>query len=158
MDEIKINFMREAIRLAEEGSQAGHGGPFGAIIVCENRIVGKGYNQVVSSNDPTAHAEIQAIRMACQTLQTFKLENCEIYSSCEPCPMCLSAIYWARLQKIYFAATRHDAKRIGFDDAFLYEELVKLSHERQIPVEQLLFEEALTSMLRWEAMPNKTRY
>ena len=152
------NFMRQAIRLAEEGSQAGHGGPFGAIIVCDNQIIGQGYNQVIANNDPTAHAEIQAIRAACQKLQIFQLQNCEIYTSCEPCPMCLSAIYWARLRKIYFAATRDVAAQIGFDDVFFYEELARFPSERQIPRVQLLADEALKVMVNWQAMSDKTYY
>lgn len=158
MDTQKLQFINAAISLAEQGSQTGMGGPFGAVIVRENQIISKGQNQVTSLNDPTAHAETQAIRAACQALQTFQLTGCEIYTSCEPCPMCLSAIYWARLDKIYFAATREDAARIGFDDAFIYQELQTALAQRQIPIEQLAVPTTLAPLLAWQANPNKIHY
>ncbi len=142
-------FMREAIRLSLEGSQSGKGGPFGAVIVKEGKIVGRGYNQVIKTNDPTAHAEIVAIRDACYHLQSFHLDGSIIYTSCEPCPMCLSAIYWARIEKIVFANTRNDAAAIGFNDAYIYDEVSLPLHERQIPTQQLLREEAVTAFKRW---------
>src|SRR4051794_6746976 len=115
-------FMREAIRISLEMMRANQGGPFGAVVVCDGKIIGRGCNQVPSTNDPTAHAEIVAIREACQKLKTFRLNDCELYTSCEPCPMCLAAIYWARLKKVYYGNTRKDAASIGFDDEFLYDE------------------------------------
>ena len=119
--------MNEAVRVALESAQTKNGGPFGAIIVKNGEIVGIGKNSVTTKNDPTAHAEVMAIRDACQNLNTFQLDDCEIYTSCEPCPMCLGAIYWARLRKVYYAATQHDAAQIGFDDNFIYIELAKKS-------------------------------
>ena len=129
MDE---KMMDKAVRIALESAQTKNGGPFGAIIVKNGEIVGIGKNSVTTKNDPTAHAEVMAIRDACQNLNTFQLDDCEIYTSCEPCPMCLGAIYWARLQKIYYAATQHDAAQIGFDDNFIYIELAKEKSERFI--------------------------
>src|ERR1700744_5882962 len=115
-------FMREAIRLSQEGVRAGRGGPFGCVVVQRGKIVGRGNNQVTSTNDPTAHAEVTAIRAACRQLGTFQLTDCELYTSCEPCPMCLSAIYWARIPEVYYGNTRGDAAAIGFDDAFIYDQ------------------------------------
>ena len=130
-------FMEKAVELSLENMRAGKGGPFGAIIVRQGKIVGTGANHVTSDNDPTAHAEVVAIRDACKNLGTFQLDDCEIYTSCEPCPMCLAAIYWARLKAIYYANTRKDAADIGFDDDFLYEELKKNLEERSLPIHQL---------------------
>lgn len=130
-------FMEKAVELSLENMRAGKGGPFGAIIVKQGKIVGTGANHVTSDNDPTAHAEVVAIRDACKNLGTFQLDDCEIYTSCEPCPMCLAAIYWARLKVIYYANTRKDAADIGFDDDFLYEELKKNLEERSLPIHQL---------------------
>ena len=129
--------MEKAVELSLENMRAGKGGPFGAIIVRQGKIVGTGANHVTSDNDPTAHAEVVAIRDACKNLGTFQLDDCEIYTSCEPCPMCLAAIYWARLKAIYYANTRKDAADIGFDDDFLYEELKKNLEERSLPIHQL---------------------
>lgn len=130
-------FMEKAVELSLENMRAGKGGPFGAIIVRQGKIVGTGANHVTSDNDPTAHAEVVAIRDACKNLGTFQLDDCEIYTSCEPCPMCLAAIYWARPKVIYYANTRKDAADIGFDDDFLYEELKKNLEERSLPIHQL---------------------
>lgn len=129
--------MEKAVELSLENMRAGKGGPFGAIIVRQGKIVGTGANHVTSDNDPTAHAEVVAIRDACKNLGTFQLDDCEIYTSCEPCPMCLAAIYWARPKAIYYANTRKDAADIGFDDDFLYEELKKKLEERSLPIHQL---------------------
>src|SRR6185503_17443301 len=119
---VKPKFMREAIRISLAKMRTNCGGPFGAVVVRKDKIVGRGWNQVTSTNDPTAHAEVTAIRDACQRLKTFQLHDCELYTSCEPCPMCLAAIYWARFKKVYYANTRKDAAKIKFDDAFLYRE------------------------------------
>ena len=132
--------MAEAIRLSLEKMRQGLGGPFGAIIVKDGEIIARGSNQVTSANDPTAHAEVVAIREACRRLGTFLLSGCELYTSCEPCPMCLSACYWARLDRVFFAATRQDAAEAGFDDDFLYRELAVAPADRQLPLEQLLRE------------------
>ena len=126
--------MQRAIELSKEGMDRGDGGPFGCVIVKNGEIIGEGNNQVTSTNDPTAHAEVVAIRNACNYLQSFQLEGCEIYTSCEPCPMCLGAIYWARPDKIYFANTREDAKNINFDDSFIYDEISVEMHQRKIPM------------------------
>ena len=134
--------MAEAIRLSLEKMRQGLGGPFGAIIVKDGEIIARGSNQVTSANDPTAHAEVVAIREACRRLGTFLLSGCELYTSCEPCPMCLSACYWARLDRVFFAATRQDAAEAGFDDDFLYRELAVAPADRQLPLEQLLRESA----------------
>lgn len=155
--EHRIGFMREAIRLAAENIRRG-GGPFGALVVRDGRIIGSGVNQVTSSMDPTAHAEINAIRAACRHLGHWQLEGCEVYSSCEPCPMCLGAIYWARPAALYFANTREDAASIRFDDAFIYRELMLPPHARSIPTIQLLREEGIQVFSAWEADPDKVRY
>jgi tRNA(Arg) A34 adenosine deaminase TadA len=151
-------FMREAIRLSREGAESGKGGPFGAVIVKDTLVVGKGSNQVLLTNDPTAHAEVVAIRNACATLQTFHLEDCILFTSCEPCPMCLGAIYWARIRKIYYANTRKDAANIGFNDDFIYCELELPIEERHIPMEPLLRQEALQVFQDWEVIKNKKLY
>lgn len=150
--------MREAIRLSDEKMQAGYGGPFGAVIAKRGQIIATGYNQVTSHNDPTAHAEIVAIRSACATLKHFNLSGCEIFTSCEPCPMCLSAIYWARLDRIYYANTREDAAQIGFDDALIYQEVCMPVSERQIPAHQILHAEALAAFRDWEKKTDKIQY
>ena len=147
--------MLEAIRLSEEKMKAGFGGPFGAIVVCDNQIISRGYNNVFSSNDPTAHAEVDAIRKACQALGRFELPDCELYTSCEPCPMCLGAIYWARLKQVYFGNTRQDAAAIGFDDDFIYQELNLPLTQRHIPMQQLLSEKAKTAFNMWQLKVNK---
>jgi tRNA(Arg) A34 adenosine deaminase TadA len=151
-------YLERAIELAGIGMAQGHGGPFGALVVRGDQILGEGFNQVTGSHDPTAHAEVRAIRAACRALGTFSLAGCEIYSSCEPCPMCLSAIYWARLDRLYFAATRDDAAEIGFDDAFLYTELTLDPTQRRLPSESALRERARQAMLPWKQMPSDRRY
>jgi tRNA(Arg) A34 adenosine deaminase TadA len=155
---MNAKFMREAIRLSLSKMRGNCGGPFGAVIVKGNKIVGRGWNRVISANDPTAHAEIAAIRDACKRLKTFRLDGCEIYVNCEPCPMCLSAIYWARLQKIYYANTRKDAAAIKFDDDFLYREVALPVSRRKIPMKQLLHKEALKGFAEWKKKPDKIPY
>ena len=151
-------FMREAIHLARENVRECKGGPFGAVIVRGEQIVGRGVNCVTTSNDPTAHAEVVAIRDACGALNSFRLEDCELYSTCEPCPMCLSAIYWAHIKKIVYAADRQDAARAGFLDEFLYREFAKPMHARSIPSRQLLREEAAEILEDWKRSPDKVAY
>jgi len=150
--------MREAIRLSHAKMRANHGGPFGAVIVRCGKIVGRGWNQVTSTNDPTAHAEMVAIRDACHRLKSFVLEGCELYTSCEPCPMCLSAIYWARLNAVYYGNTRKDAQQIEFDDDLIYEEVATPISRRKIPMKQLLRREALSAFREWGNKPDKIRY
>ncbi len=150
--------MRVAIELSHEKMASGHGGPFGAVIVHDGEIIAHGWNQVTTTNDPTAHAEVVAIREACRKLGTFALTDCDIYTSCEPCPMCLSAIYWARLRRMFFANTREDAASIGFDDEFLYAEVAKPIEERDLPTTRLLGHEAIVAFRVWETKPNKVEY
>jgi guanine deaminase len=157
-DKVHEKFMKMAIELSEYNVQQGHGGPFGAVIVKDGMIIARSANKVVPSNDPTAHAEVLAIRLACQELETFNLEGCVIYTSCEPCPMCLGAIYWARLDKIYYANNKADAAAIGFDDQFIYEELDKQMHERKLPIVQLMRDEAQGAFKLWNSIENKTEY
>ena len=152
------DFMLEAIRLAKEGMHKGHGGPFGCVIVKNGEIIGRGNNQVTSTNDPTAHAEIVAIREACQHLNSYQLEGCEIYTSCEPCPMCLGAIYWARPTKVFYGCSKEDAARIDFDDSFIYTEISKPVDTRHIVMEQLLREEALKVFRDWDSKEDKMKY
>jgi tRNA(Arg) A34 adenosine deaminase TadA len=151
-------FMREAIALSLKKMEAGEGGPFGAVIIKDGEIIGRGWNCVTSINDPTAHAEIMAIRDACAKLKTFDLSGCEIYASCEPCPMCLAAIYWARLDKLTFAATRADAANAGFDDEYIYSELSKDWKNRTLPVEQGLQNEAHRAFEQWKEKSDRTTY
>ena len=151
-------FMAEAIRLAKENVKEGKGGPFGAVIVKDGEIIARGVNTVTSDNDPTAHAEINAIRMATKELGEFQLDDCEIYSSCEPCPMCLGAIYWARPKKLYFAATKEDAAKAGFDDSFIYEELDKPIAARKISTFQSLREEGKEVFEMWLSSDHKIEY
>ena len=151
-------FMREAIRLSIENVQSGNGGPFGTVIVKNGEIIASGVNKVTQSNDPTAHAEIVAIRSACETLGTFQLVGCEIYCSCEPCPMCLGAIYWARPDRIYFANTREDAADINFDDNFIYNELDVSISQRKLPTPQVLRDEAQMAFTQWRESTAKTEY
>ena len=151
-------FMREAIRLSRAKMQAGAGGPFGAVVVRQGKIIARGWNRVTSINDPTAHAEVTAIRAACRKLKTFQLDDCELYTSCEPCPMCLAAIYWARCRTIYYANSRRDAARIAFDDDFIYREVARPVARRKIPMAQLLRPEALQVFAEWQAKPDKIRY
>lgn len=150
--------MMEAIKLAQHGVRENEGGPFGCIIVKGETIVGRGNNRVTSTNDPTAHAEVVAIRDACKNIGTFQLDECEIYTSCEPCPMCLGAIYWARPKIIYYANNRKDAADIGFDDSMIYEEMSKTYPERKIPILSISREEALTVFNEWKNKEDKTHY
>lgn len=150
--------MTRAIELAMENVQSGKGGPFAALVVKAGNIIGEGTNVVTSTNDPTAHAEIVAIREACKKLGSFELTDCEIYANCEPCPMCLGAIYWARPARIYFATTSADAAKIGFDDAFIYKQLKKTAKARKIPMGQLLRAEALEVFRAWESKPDRVKY
>jgi tRNA(Arg) A34 adenosine deaminase TadA len=151
-------FMHEAIALSKKGLENNEGGPFGCIVVKGDQIVGRGNNKVTSTNDPTAHAEIVAIRDACRNLNAYQLEDCEIYTSCEPCPMCLGAIYWARPKHVFFGNTRKDAAEIDFDDSMIYEELVKNMEERKIPISSLCREEALKIFQMWKEKPDKKLY
>ena len=150
--------MRQAIALSAHKMEAGLGGPFAAIIVKGEEIIAQGFNCVTSTNDPTAHAEVVAIREACQELGSFSLEGCEIYSSCEPCPMCLAAIYWARLDKIYYANTRLDAAEIGFDDDHLYREISKKIEARVLPMVRIDLPEARAVFRQWQDKPDKVMY
>lgn len=158
MTQEQKNFMREAIRLSLEKMEAGFGGPFGAVVVRDGEIIARGYNNVLATNDPTAHAEVDAIRKACQALGTFQLTDCELYTSCEPCPMCLGAIYWARPRKVYYANSKADAAAVGFDDQFIYDEIDKDAPYRFIPMEQMLREEAQEAFRRWASKENKQIY
>ncbi len=151
-------FMRRAIALSREGMERGRGGPFGAVVVSGGQIVGEGSNRVTSSLDPTAHAEIVAIRAACAALGRFELRGCEIHTSCEPCPMCLSAIYWARLDRVYYANDRAGAARIGFDDALIYREVALPPEARQLPMIRLLADEGRAAFEAWERMPDRVPY
>jgi tRNA(Arg) A34 adenosine deaminase TadA len=155
---MKLAFMREAIALSLRMMRRGKGGPFGAVVVCGNKIVGRGSNLVTSVNDPTAHAEIVAIRQACKKLKTFRLDNCDLYTSCEPCPMCLSAIYWARIRKVFYGNTRKDAARIAFDDEQIYREVALPLGRRQLEMKQLLRNEALKAFNEWKRKPDKVLY
>ncbi len=150
--------MREAIRLADDGMGQGRGGPFGCVVVRRGEIVGRGNNRVTSTNDPTAHAEVTAIRDACAHLKTFQLTDCEIYTSCEPCPMCLAAIYWARLPQVFYGNTRQDAAAIGFDDDFIYQQVPLPPEQRAIAMKPLLRDEALATFKNWAAKTDKVRY
>lgn len=152
------DFMRRAIALALEGVRANQGGPFGAVVVKDGVIIGEGCNRVIGTNDPTAHAEIGAIRAACAKLGTFELRGCELYTSCEPCPMCLAAAYWARLERVHFACERADAARAGFDDSLLYDEIAKSAGERTLPLVQTLRDEALATFQAWLDKPDRTPY
>ena len=157
-DKEQIKFMQEAIHLANKGMAANTGGPFGAVVVKNGKIIGRGNNRVTSTNDPTAHAEVVAIRDACKNLGSFQLEGCEIYTTCEPCPMCLGAIYWARPSKLYYGCSKKDAADIGFDDAFIYHEINLPLQERKLQSIQLLREEALASFKEWKAKDDKISY
>jgi len=151
-------FIQRAIELAGEGVNSNAGGPFGAVVVKDNEIIAEGYNSVTSVNDPTAHAEIVAIRKACEKLGSFQLDDCVIYTSCEPCPMCLGAIYWARPKNVFYACTREDAAEIDFDDQFIYNEIGKNINNRQIKFTQLMQKEALTVFKEWQQKTDKTEY
>jgi len=150
--------MQEAIQRAVENVRSGQGGPFGAVVVKDGRVIATGANSVTTANDPTAHAEVNAIREACRTLGTFQLTGCDIYTSCEPCPMCLGAIYWARPDRIFFAATATDAADAGFDDSFIYEELKLPQQERKIPFEPLMHEAGLQPFREWINKNDRIRY
>ncbi len=151
-------FMARAIQLSIDNVLSARGGPFGAVIVKDGQIVAEAANQVTSTNDPTAHAEVVAIREACKRLRAFDLQGCEIYTSCEPCPMCLGAIYWARLDRIYFANDASDASQVGFDDSLIYRELDKDHSERKIPTVQMMREQGLEAFRAWKNSPNKIDY
>ena len=150
-------FMNRAIKLSIESVNS-KGGPFGCVIVKDNKIIAEGSNRVTSTNDPTAHGEIVAIRAACIKLNNFSLKGCELYSNCEPCPMCLSAIYWARIDKIYYANTREDAQKIDFDDSFIYSEFQKNINQRTIPMFQMMRNEALKAFELWDKKKDKIKY
>jgi guanine deaminase len=159
MDEsMDDTFLREAIRLSREHMQAGDGGPFGSVVVRDGEIIARGWNSVTTTNDPTAHAEIVAIRDACRHLGTFSLAGCVLYASCEPCPMCLSAAYWARVDRLVFAASRNDAALAGFDDEWLYQELPLRIDQRRIPTQQSLREEAQIVFIEWLQNPDRIPY
>jgi guanine deaminase len=157
-DPSALEFLREAIRLSIDKMEIGEGGPFGAVIVRNGEIVGRGWNRVTSTNDPTAHAEVVAIRDACARTGSFRLSGCAIYCSCEPCPMCLAAIYWTRLERIHFAATSGDAAEAGFDDRQLYQELARPPEERSVPMTSMLREEAQAAFQHWRQKPNRIEY
>ncbi len=151
-------YMKEAIRLARQGMLADKGGPFGAVVVKDGQIIGRGYNQVTSSKDPTAHAEIIAIREACRYLDSFQLKGCTIFANCEPCPMCLGAIYWARAERLVYGAGREIAADAGFDDAFIYEELTREPEKRRIPTERMMEKEAEKNFQEWKEKQDKIQY
>lgn len=151
-------FMKEAINEASYGMKNNHGGPFGCVIVKGNEIVGRGHNAVITQTDPTAHAEIVAIRDACKNLNRFQLEDCVLYTTCEPCPMCMAAIYWSRIKKVYFAVDRHDAAKIGFDDSTIYDELNLAPDGRKVKMIELSKDEALKLFGDWMAKPDKIVY
>jgi guanine deaminase len=151
-------FMARAIQLSLENVRSRSGGPFGTVIVKQGNVIAEGVNQVTATNDPTAHAEMLAIRQACQNLQRFELSGCDLYTSCEPCPMCLSAIYWARIDRVYFAGLAEDAAQAGFSDSSIYREITRPRSEREIPMIQVMREEALEAFRAWEKTPGKIPY
>jgi len=151
-------FMTRAIELAKVGVEMNLGGPFGCVVVKDDIIIGEGNNRVTSTNDPTAHAEIVAIREACKSLDAFQLDGCTVYTSCEPCPMCLGAIYWARPERVFYACTREDAANIGFDDDFIYEELEKANDQREMVLMNLMRDEALEVFNNWSSKTDKVEY
>ena len=153
----KSKFMLRAIELSIQSAKS-KGGPFGCVIVRDNKIIAEGFNQVTANNDPTAHAEIVAIRKACENQNNFFLKGCDLYSTCEPCPMCLSAIYWSRINNIYYANTREDAKKINFDDSMIYSEFSKKIEDRKIPIKQMLRDEALKAFEIWDKKKDKIEY
>ena len=154
---MKNKFMTRAIELSIESVNTG-GGPFGSVIVKDEKIIAEGFNKVTSTNDPTAHGEIVAIRKACKSLNNFNLSGCELYSTCEPCPMCLSAIYWAHIEKVYYANTRDDAQKIDFDDSLIYSELLKNVKKRKISMVQMMRDEALKAFELWDKKTDKVKY
>lgn len=155
---MKNEFMKRAVSLARKNLKTGNGGPFGCVIVKNNQIIGEGWNRVIEENDPTSHAEMNAIRNACKNLNSFQLDGCEIYTSSEPCPMCLGAIYWARPLKVYFAANRQEAANIGFDDEYIYQEFELPLPKRQIKLEQIKDEEMNEIFEEWKKKSNKATY
>lgn len=157
MSDSRNKFMERAIKLANDSVDY-NGGPFGAVVVKDGEIIAEGSNCVTLHNDPTAHAEVTAIRNACSKLNTFDLSGCEIYTSCEPCPMCLASMYWARIDRYYYGCTQHDAKQIGFDDSFIYTEIELKAENRKIKSSQLLHKQALTAFQKWDAKEDKTEY
>lgn len=157
-DREEITFMQEAIQISVTNVAEGKGGPFGAIVVKDGKIIARGANSVTATNDPTAHAEIIAIRNACNSLKTFQLDGCDIYTSCEPCPMCLGAIYWARPARLFYASSKEDAAAVQFDDQFIYEEIAKPITERQLFTKQLLRNEGLEAFVKWSESSLKTDY
>jgi guanine deaminase len=158
MSETHAGFLRQAIDEAVRGATAGEGGPFGAVVVRDGRVIARACNQVTSTNDPTAHAEVQAIRAACRALGAFRLDGCDVYASCEPCPMCLGALYWARPRAVFFAATRNDAAAAGFDDALIYEDLPRPAHERRLSMEQLALTDSSRPFAAWRALGQRIPY
>ena len=154
---MKNKFMQRAIELSIESINSG-GGPFGSVIVKDDKIISEGMNRVTVDNDPTSHGEIVAIRNACKKLNTFNLSNCSLYSSCEPCPMCMSAIYWSRIGKVYYANTRDDAKKINFDDSLIYSEIPKKNEDKKIPIKQMMRNEALKAFDLWDKKTDKIEY
>ncbi len=154
---MKNKFMQRAIELSIESINSG-GGPFGSVIVKDEKIISEGMNRVTVDNDPTSHGEIVAIRNACKKLNTFNLSNCSLYSSCEPCPMCMSAIYWSRIGKVYYANTRNDAKKINFDDSLIYSEIPKKNEDKKIPIKQMMRNEALKAFDIWDKKTDKIEY
>ena len=158
MNNRHVEFMQQAIKLARSGMESGAGGPFGAVVVKDNEIIAEGWNKVTSSNDPTAHAEVTAIRAACEKLNTFQLDDCVIYTSCEPCPMCLGAIYWARPKQVFYGCDRKDAANIAFDDQFIYDEIEAPIKQRKIPFQQVAQADALEVFKAWAEKEDKTAY
>ncbi|MBM3404210.1 MAG: nucleoside deaminase [Bacteroidetes bacterium] len=152
------DFMKEAIRLAEENATSGLGGPFGAVVVKDGKIIATGVNTVTGTNDPTAHAEVNAIRNACKALSDYRLIGCDLYSSCEPCPMCFGAIYWARFRKVFYAATRKEAAQSDFDDSFIYDEINLPFNERTIPFEHIPHPDSIKPFRKWDEHEGKKRY
>ncbi len=155
---MKNVFMARAIEIALENVRSCRGGPFAAVVVKDGKIIAEGANSVTATNDPTAHAEVMAIRQACAKLKTFELQGCEVYTSCEPCPMCLGAIYWARPARVYFGSTAADAAKAGFDDSLIYSEIPRPYSERKIPMAQMMGEEAAEVFRAWECQPGKVPY
>jgi guanine deaminase len=156
--EAREQFLVMAFEVARQGVESGAGGPFGAVVVRGDEVLARAHNQVVSTNDPTAHAEIGAIRAACALLNSFQLDDCELYASCEPCPMCLGAIYWARPRAVFFSATRDDAARAGFDDAFVYDEIALAPADRTLPMRRVEHPDAGAPFAAWAARPNRVEY
>jgi guanine deaminase len=155
---MKESFMHRALQLAIDNVHAGRGGPFAALVVKGGRIVGEGTNVVTSTNDPTAHAEVVAIRNACANLGAFQLDECDVYTTCEPCPMCFGAIYWARPSRVFYAATRYDAAEVGFDDVFIYEQIVRPAADRQIPMRQMVCDISASPFAAWRSFGKRIEY